>query len=239
MIEVLINGKWKLKLPESSAKEWLDNMRTHKGIWEGERLDELNKEIKQGSVVYYIGAYKGDMAALLETWGAKLVVMEGTAGFWPLIKETWELNKLKSPVGFFSGLVSNRTTIQAVKKDLTTWPTRSEPFVEWQTGFAHLAESAGVFPEVSVNDFRLITDIVPDIITVDVEGSELEVMKGAKETLLKYHPTLILSIHPEFMFHNHNVYERELHDLIEESGYDKGKHLAYDHEHHWLYKAKQ
>ena len=35
----------------------------------------------------------------------------------------------------------------------------------------------------------------PDIIKIDVEGFEMEVFKGAKDTIRKYHPRIILEVH--------------------------------------------
>jgi FkbM family methyltransferase len=231
--EVLINGKWPLILPESSAQEWLGNM-SHHIEWEKERLDALHDLIKPGDKVLYIGAYKGDMAALLASWGAELIIVEGTSGFWSLIKETWELNGLPKPLAMFSGLISNQTTSELTKDQLTEWPERSELFVEGTTGFAHLKESANHFPEITIDDLCARLGVVPDIITIDIEGSELEAMKHAMSIIQAHRTAFLLSVHPEFMFHEHGTYERELHDLLRNNKYD-WNWLGYDHEHHWLY----
>jgi FkbM family methyltransferase len=244
--EILINGKWPLKLPDSAADEWTGNMLYHNNTWEMPRLLVLEKMIKDGPhlaenkkpVVLYIGAYKGDMAALLATWGADLILVEATAGFWPEIKETWELNNLPKPLGMFSGLSSRVTTSDLTKEQLQEWPERSEPFVEGTTGFAHLAESGGHFPEMSIDDLCKRLGVVPDIITMDIEGSELEAAYGSLSMIVDNKPAWLISVHPEFMFHNHNTYERELHDLLRNNKY-LGTWLDYDHEHHWLYEMPQ
>lgn len=238
MIEVSINNKWPLKLPESAGNEWIGNMKWH-GEWEGPRLNRLYELItaKPGCVVMYIGSYKGDMAALLATWGAQLVLMEGTPAFWHEIKETWELNDLPEPLGCYSGLLSRVSTNTLTKEELTQWPERTEEFIEGRVGFSHLAESGGHFPEITVDEFVRVTGIVPDIITMDVEGSELEVLYGGIETIEKYRPTCLISEHPEFMFHNHGTYIRELHDLFENRDY-KPEYLDFDHEFHFLYTPK-
>lgn len=233
--KVMINGKWPLVLPNSSANEWIGNMEHHHNTWEQPRLLELERLIKAkpGCIVLYIGAYKGDMAALLATWGARLILVEATAGFWPLIKETWELNNLEDPRGMFSGLISKQTNMPD-GYPVAGWPIRSERFVEGQTGFAHLAESGGHFPEITIDEICRRLDVKPDIVTMDIEGSELEALKGAMHTIQVDRPAWMLSVHPEFMFHNHGTYERELHDLLRDNKYSH-KWLDYDHEHHWLY----
>lgn len=242
---IKINGVWPLVLPDGPADEWIGNMERHSNTWEMPRLEALeilveraHEEYGRKPVVMYIGAYKGDMAALLASWGADLIIMESTAGFWDLIKETWELNKLPKPVGFWSGLVGRRSQTNG-QVPLDEWPERRAPYVEGAVGFSHLAESKNDpnYPTVTIDDFVAWSGIVPDIITMDVEGSELEILYGGIETLENSRPALMLSVHPEFMFHNHGTYERELHDLVRERGY-VGTWLDYDHEHHWLYEYK-
>lgn len=238
--KVMINGKWSLILPDSSADEWEGNMKFHNNTWEMPRLLALEQLIKPGTIVMYIGAYKGDMPALLASWGAKLILMESTAAFWSLMKETWTLNPdLPTPVGFWSGLVSKRTIFSGAMPALNIWPTRDAPYEEGKVGFTHLAESGEDvedYPQITIDDFVMLSGIVPDIITMDVEGSELEIMKGAINTIEEYKPALMLSVHPEFMYHNHGTYERELHDLVRNRGY-VGTWIDYDHEHHWLYEV--
>lgn len=251
---IKINSKWPLILPDNSADEWLGNMKYHGNTWEMPRLEALERLIhdykmgnlgkpKKTPVIMYIGAYKGDMAALLASWGADLIIMESTAAFWPMIKETWDLNKLPKPVGFWSGLVGRESNIDFWNNaetdipSLTEWPTRTAEFIEGAVGFTHLAESHDDpnFPRINIDDFVKVTGLMPDIITMDVEGSELEICYGGVDTIVNDRPAFMISVHPEFMFHNHGTYERELHDLLRNNKY-LGTWLDYDHEHHWLYE---
>jgi len=39
------------------------------------------------------------------------------------------------------------------------------------------------------------TNIVPDLLKIDVEGSELNLLKGASDLLKTYHPSILLSVH--------------------------------------------
>lgn len=238
---VKINDKWQMKLPDSTADEWIGNMEHHNNAWEMNRLLELEHEIKEkyayDPVVYYVGAYKGDMSALLSLWGAKVCNFEATPAFWSLIKETWELNDLTPAEFNFAGLVSDRTTIEPPFHPLRGWPKAVEvPYFEGKVGFSHLAESAGVLPEIKLDDFYRLTDCKPDIITMDVEGSEFEVLRGAEKILDELHPVLFLSIHPEFMYANHGHYERDLHQYLWDHGYSRGEHIDYDHEHHYIFR---
>lgn len=53
--------------------------------------------------------------------------------------------------------------------------------------------------QVSLDDFCSASGVVPEIIKIDVEGSEMKVLKGAENILKKYKPILFLSIHPRIL----------------------------------------
>ena len=69
------------------------------------------------------------------------------------------------------------------------------------------------------------------LIKCDVEGAELQVLTGAKETLQRFHPDLLVSVHPTLMSkyrHSKSDLQRFLYDF----GY-KISCIAIDYEEHW------
>jgi len=54
-------------------------------------------------------------------------------------------------------------------------------------------------PQVSLDSFCKKNELIPDVIKIDVEGSELNVLEGAKNILTKYKPIIFLSVHPEHL----------------------------------------
>ena len=50
--------------------------------------------------------------------------------------------------------------------------------------------------QISIDSFVEECKCVPEVIKIDVEGSELDVLAGAKNILKKYHPDIIISVHP-------------------------------------------
>ena len=50
--------------------------------------------------------------------------------------------------------------------------------------------------QISLDDYCLKNNLLPDLIKIDVEGNELNVLKGAIKVIKKYKPTIILSVHP-------------------------------------------
>lgn len=50
--------------------------------------------------------------------------------------------------------------------------------------------------QVSLDEFCLQKNVVPEVIKIDVEGAECKVLKGAREVMKKYRPLIFLSVHP-------------------------------------------
>lgn len=57
-----------------------------------------------------------------------------------------------------------------------------------------------------------------DLIKIDAEGSELDVLKGAAETIRRFRPRMILAIHPSLIKNNHHNIG-DIFDLVTELGY--------------------
>lgn len=235
MVKTKINGKWDLLLPEHRAKrpEW----HTEKG-WERERLDSMYETTKgkEFYVVYYVGAEEGEMPALLSEWGADLVLMEPNPLVWPNVKAIWEGNNLKFPLAFFPGFASGETDLGGLHaQDMGNFPVSAEGPVISDHGFKNLCEADGTIPQVRIDDLVESLTLIPSMISIDVEGSEWEVLRGAEQTLRNYHPRIYLSLHPEFLFQIYGEYSLDLRVWIRNLGY-KETLLAYEHEVHLLYE---
>lgn len=231
MIRTTINGKWELLLPKHRAcrPEWATG-------WEPERLDAMRAVIGAGDIVFDVGAEEGDMSALYAQWGADTVLFEPNPLVWPNIRAIWESNGLKKPLAHYVGFAGPSTVhheaFDAENADVDGWPRCSYGPMIAEHGFQHLAESAHVISSTRIDD----VGIIPTVITIDVEGSEWEVLKGAEQTLRDHKPIVFVSVHPEMMYFNHNQGEAELHYWLKGLGY-LPKHLAYDHEHHYMFLA--
>lgn len=249
MVKAVLNGEFEIILPEHRADrpDWY----TEHG-WERARLhalwSEIRLQVRLGiqPVVYYVGAEEGEMPALCQMWGAKVVMFEPNPKVWANIKAIWDANKLEAPLAGFVGFASASTELEPPNPDPAAegvylsskpmqWPRCADGPVIGDHGFKELYQESDAFPQIKIDDMVKKTGIVPTIISFDVEGSEWQVMKGAESTVAMHMPVIFASISPEFMFHQFQQYSRDFRNWLIDFGYDETL-LAYDHELHTLYK---
>lgn len=229
-----VNGQYEIWLPEhrASRPQWYTELG-----WEKIRMEEMLKRISDGDIVYYVGAEEGDLAALCAMKGGVMVLIEPNPIAWPNIRAIWEANKLRHPLFCFTGFAGdvtnenpNNLNFEVGNKD--GWPICAYGEIVPDHGFRELNTQADCTPQMRIDD---ISDVrPPKIISIDVEGSEVFVLEGAKETLKKYKPIIFLSGHPEFMANQYGQYLGDLRQWIKDFGYEETL-LEYSHEVHLMY----
>lgn len=246
MVETLLNGKYKLILPKHRAdrEEW----HTEEG-WERARLDSMHDHIKRGDVVYYVGSEEGEFPALCQTWGAEVVLIEPNPKVWSNTLAIWKANDLENPLATFIGFASNVDDLtpngsttkpygpvtENPFNSFGKWPSASLLNIEAAHGFKELDKEANNYPQLKID--TIVKKIKPPTcISLDVEGSEGHVLRGAEQTLIKYRPKIWLSGHPEFMIQQYGEWLRELRTWIINIGY-KETLLDYKHEVHLFYEG--
>ena len=50
--------------------------------------------------------------------------------------------------------------------------------------------------QVSIDSYCKINNLCPDLIKIDVEGAEINVLRGATDTIKRFKPLIFLSVHP-------------------------------------------
>jgi len=237
MVPTLINGAWELLLPAHRAARphwgaWTDPTgKPHFG-WEVERLRSLNRNIHAQDVVIDVGTEEGDLSGLLASWQATMVLIEPTCQSWPNAKAVWETNSLPMPLACFHGFVDYfddpHTEIQQ-----GSWPECANGPLIGDHGFCRPEERPDI-PHIRTDTLVHRLGITPDIITMDVEGAELRVLEGAKNTLIQYVPLVYISLHPEFMQAHYGHTPAQLDAFMRDLGYHD-IYLGTEHEIFYLW----
>lgn len=232
--------KFNLMLPEPLASWDVFD------YWEKERTRSIKSNLKKGDVLFDIGAEHGWLSVIYAQFvgGENMVLFEPTPEFWPNIKATWEANHLAIPRANMWALVGSES---AAPPSLAGNTVKSLGVKEWpdaaNTGqlisklayrYLHDPGHVDQTPTISIDDFVDITGIVPGALTMDTEGAEILVLKGAEKTLREHKPLVWASLHPDLAIRDGYGDIQNVHDFMASLRY-LSKHLATDHEEHWLY----
>jgi FkbM family methyltransferase len=236
-VDRMINNKYRVKMPEFLAKhDSFDN-------WEPERFASMEANLKQGDILFDVGAETGHMSAVYAGFvGAEnLVLMESNPDNWQNIKATWDLEGLATPRDAVCALIgeedhpipNDQFNDQFGKMD--GWPLCAQTGRIWTPrSYRYLWEHAHNTPQISLDYYVKISGIIPNAITIDVEGAEAKVLKGAWRALEVHRPLVWVSLHPDLMLEHYGNTTEDVHKFMGHCGYD-GQYLATDHEVHFLY----
>lgn len=242
-VEREINQKFKVQMPDwlASWDAWSE--------WERKRFDHMEARLKKGDILFDVGSESGGISCVYAGFvGAEnMVLFEGTSEFWPNLMAMWEKNGLQDPRGTVNALVSNRC--EFIKDFPEPWIGTSIGKQAWPSAayygeltrarsYRYVHEHADRVPQITIDRFSAISGINPDAITIDVEGAELLVLKGAMLTLERHRPLVWVSVHPDLMLEHYKFSVGELHSFMDNFGYDE-EYISTDHEIHMFYKPRR
>jgi FkbM family methyltransferase len=161
------------------------------GIYESKTVDLLKKYTQKGKGFYDLGANSGYFSLVANQFGMKSYAFEPNPQNIELLTKHVKLNNKEKDITLFPYAVCDKSRILKFTNDsnlaANTYTdskyTKTSSFIEVQG--------------VSLDEFFKENDNIekPYLLKIDVEGAELDVLNGAKETLLKYFPTILLSTH--------------------------------------------
>lgn len=158
-----------------------------------------------------------------------VVLVEPAPWYWPTIRETFEANHLRPPLGAACGFVSD---VADPDRHLVLhgWPDEAKGE---STGFQAFQSVIGATTRRTTLD-AMAEHLPCDAISMDIEGAEYLAMRGAHRILSELRPLIWISVHAEAMFNDHGVYQAEFHSMLHQHGYEKFL-LGFDHELHVFY----
>ena len=138
------------------------------------------------------GAYIGDSALMFirDYNPSNVYSFEPIISNYNNLLKNKELNDLKKVIPINKGLGKESSTLNIFSLDVSS----------------HISEAGNAKIEViSIDEFVKVNNLSVGLIKIDVEGYELEVLKGAKKTIKKFRPVLLIGIYhnPEEFFETH------------------------------------
>ncbi len=147
--------------------------------------------VREGDTVFDVGAHHGFFSILMAQWvgkSGKVVAFEPSIHNFKILEKNIELNHLSNviainkAVGAFEGIVSLRDEHNSVVVERTSYLT-----------------------SVSMTTLDAYSGCHPNFIKIDVEGFEVDVLRGASK-ILEMHPGLNIEIHlPELQHRGYGI----------------------------------
>lgn len=204
--------------------------------WERERVRSMRQHLEQGDILFDIGAEMGWLSVVYGQMvhPSNMVLIEPTTQFWPNIEAIWHKNFDCEPLANYHGLFSDKTTDKATLK-MHEWPKAADGDLIEKLAYTYIHENTSKVPEITLDEYVKQTGIVPNAITMDTEGSELLILKGAEHTLLNNDVKVWVSVHDDLGLKDYGVKDTDTIDYMRSLGYT-GQFLSKDHEAHWYFR---
>lgn len=167
-----------------------------RGTYESFELDVYRRLAPKTEVIFDVGANIGLYAAVAgkENPRAKIISFEPVDENIVYLKKNIEANLL--------------TNVEIIEAAVGEKAGKIEMFLS-DISIGHHSAVADerdrrsgrsvVVPVVSIDDYVASTGLAPNLLKVDVEGFDIFVFKGARETLNKYKPTIFAEYGPDMM----------------------------------------
>lgn len=226
------NPEWQFWLPDNIA-DW-DAITG----WEEERLASMQQHLHPGMTLYDVGTEHGWLTAVYGSFTGheNLVLIEPSPEMWINIRKIWSANKLPDPIASVQAFMGE--VVDPLNALLEVWPACSVGFEDADEvpgmAYRYIGDDNGI-KTYSID--QLVADglPIPDALTIDVEGFELSVLRGAEVTLREQRPLVWASVHPDLMQRHCGIESvQELFDFMTSLDYGR-EYLGTDHEQHDLF----
>lgn len=201
-------------------------------VWEKERTRSMRQHLEMGDILFDVGAEVGWLSVVYGQMvgPSNMVLMEPTREFWPNIEAMWHRNFDCEPLATYQGLVSDTTTDKSVLA-MNEWPDCSTDDLIDKLAYTYIHDNPTKVPQITIDEYVKQTGIVPTAITMDCEGPEYLILKGAENTLKNNSVKVWVSEHPDLGERDYGIKEGEITKYMKSLGYEC-EFLATDHENH-------
>jgi len=202
---------------------WFVNRHSYAITWEPEEYAALDRHVKPGMTVFDVGAHDGLYTLAL----AKRVGAHGRVVSFEPSPDTFEVLRTNVANNGFSDRVRTENCLvgdREAEVDFHWVADESSPLNSAATGVEHLASAEARTirrPMITLDAFCAREGITPNLIKMDIEGFELNLLRGAQETLRSASPILFMELHPVSL-NNLGQSVDELSEFLKGLGYSIG-----------------
>ena len=163
------------------------------GWYERACAETLKERAKPGAFCLDLGANLGYFSLFLSRLvgqGGKVVAFEPMPENLKVLRENAELSD--GNLSIVGAAVGDRSG------EIELISTAAERYTKAASAVSYYLEGAAkttTVPSLRLDEYFAGADRLPDLIKVDVEGAELAVLSGARETILRGKPDLVIEIH--------------------------------------------
>ena len=174
-----LRGRW--WLPASRGKV----LRILNGTYEREQTRLFERHLRPGATVLDVGAHVGYYTLLSS-------VLVGDAGR----VHAFEPNPANAEFLRRHVRINRRSNVQVEQAAVSDRAGTARFDFGTGSGTGHLADAGALeVRTVQLDDYCTTNGLAPSAIKIDVEGAELSVLEGGRETLARHRPVIFLSTH--------------------------------------------
>jgi len=212
--------------------------------WERERVHSMRDHLTKDDVLWDVGTESGWCSIVYSTFvgPSNMVLIEPTPEFWPNIRATWKRRYHQPPRACYQGLLSDHDAmiedgpwpikVNTIDPNWSQdpWPQPAYGDLIDRIAYRYIHEHGDTTNQLTADTLMGFVG-PPSAITMDVEGAELIVLRGAERILSRLKPKVWVSIHPDLALRDYGTTTDELMAYMEGFGYE-AEYLATDHETH-------
>jgi FkbM family methyltransferase len=182
-----------------SAGAFPDRLTRHMlfhGLYQNDVLLWIKHYGKPGNIVFDVGAFHGLMSIVASKAvgpGGRVIAFEPNPVAREWLNTHLRLNKCANVTVESVGLMDfeGAADFYVQEGDVTWNSSFVRDFVDSRHKLAPVTVEC-----TSIDAYVRNTGLIPDLIKIDTEGTELSVLQGAKETIEKHRPVLVLEMNP-------------------------------------------
>ena len=178
---------------------------------------ELVSRLKGAKVFADVGAHLGYFACIAGAVfpNLNLYLFEMNHNLVDLIERNLSANKLNGAQLMNKAVSDRRRKISYEDKSVDAGLSMAVEDVQSSDAGEGLAQGESV----SLDEFFAGKD-APDVVKIDVQGAEMQVLRGAKGIIERHSPILFLEVHPKLLG-SFGTSVQEIHEFLESHGYDR------------------